>query len=103
MSDAEPASLESNSEGISQLPVPAIYVREVTLGTARRVLQAGNIDTSRPLVEYGLDSIRATELVVELEDIFHVQIPDEQTTYLITVDDIADYLIAELLHAQRIL
>lgn len=102
-SDATPASLEPNFEDASHLPIPAIYVREATLGTARRVLQAANIDTGRPLVEYGLDSIRATELVVELENIFHVRIPDQQTVYLITVDDISDYLIAELVHAQRIL
>ncbi|MBB4854238.1 acyl carrier protein [Mycobacteroides chelonae] len=83
--------------------LPAIYVRVTALEIVRKVLQATQIDTARPLVDYGLDSIRATELVVELEDTFHIGISDEQTTHLITVDDIADHVIAELVRNQRIL
>jgi acyl carrier protein len=84
-------------------PAAAAAVRDTTLEIAKRVLQAAHIDTGRALVDYGLDSIRATELVVEIENTFHIEISDEQTVRLLTVDDIAEHVIDNCVHTQRII
>ena len=50
------------------------------------------IETDRPLVDYGLDSVRAAELVADLEHRFGVEIDDEDAAALHTVDDIVAHV-----------
>ena len=40
-------------------------------------IEAEAIDASAPLVEYGLDSLKVVELVVELESAIGISFPDE--------------------------
>jgi acyl carrier protein len=56
-------------------------------GLARKSVQM-----DRPLVEYGLDSVRAIDLLISIEEHFGISIPDESARYLRTVNDIAAYL-----------
>ncbi|MEM7803052.1 MAG: acyl carrier protein [Chloroflexota bacterium] len=42
----------------------------------------------KPLIEYGLDSVRAMELVVGVEEIFEVEIEDIEIAVLETLADI---------------
>lgn len=50
------------------------------------------IDTTTKLSEYGLDSIAAIDLTVQLEEVFDIRIPNRDTPELITVDRIVDYV-----------
>ncbi|MBI4615712.1 MAG: acyl carrier protein [Planctomycetes bacterium] len=47
--------------------------------------------TSR-LIDFGIDSVQALELIVELERVFDVSIPDQDLTELETLEDIARYV-----------
>lgn len=47
--------------------------------------------TSR-LIDFGIDSVRAMELIVELERLYDLSIPDQDLTELETLEDIARYL-----------
>lgn len=67
----------------------------------RRTLQAPSIDLDRPLVEYGLDSVRSTELVVELEVAFRVEISDEEAAQLMTARAVIDHVVAKIERTQR--
>ena len=51
-----------------------------------------NIRTDRLLVEYGLDSARAIDLIVALEDELGVSIPDDVARSLRNVDDIIRFI-----------
>jgi acyl carrier protein len=44
------------------------------------------------LVEYGMDSVRAIDLVVALEHEFGIEIPDRDASRLQTVKDVVDYI-----------
>jgi len=58
-----------------------------------------NPETIRPdrlLVEYGLDSARAMDLIVALEDVFGIAIPDEVARGLRRVDDIVRFISAQV-------
>jgi acyl carrier protein len=48
------------------------------------------------LVDYGLDSIRSVNLIVELESEFDVQISDEQAASMRTLRDVVDQVAASL-------
>lgn len=67
----------------------------------RRTLHAPEIDLDLPLIEYGLDSVRSTELIVELEETFRVEISDEEATHLITARQVVDHVVAKLERAQH--
>ncbi|GGO10136.1 hypothetical protein GCM10010116_20420 [Microbispora rosea subsp. aerata] len=53
-----------------------------------RRLQVPALDPDAPLVDYGLDSVRAIELVVEMESLFDVHISDEQAASMLTLRDV---------------
>jgi acyl carrier protein len=46
--------------------------------------------------DLGLDSLDTVDLVLQMEDIFHVSIPDEDYAKLQTVRQINDYLIQKM-------
>jgi acyl carrier protein len=55
----------------------------------RRQLQVPETDPDTPLADYGLDSVRSIELIVEMEALFDVEISDEQAASMRTLRDIA--------------
>ncbi|WP_306361710.1 acyl carrier protein [Nocardia sp. CC227C] len=62
----------------------------------RRRLNAPALELDRPLLEYGLDSVRSTELVIELEELFGIDIPDADAATLRTARQVAEYVAVEL-------
>lgn len=50
------------------------------------------LDVTVPLVDYGMDSLRAISLVVRLEEEFSVSLPDDTVTRLHTTEQIVRYL-----------
>lgn len=60
-------------------------------------ISADEIDGATSLVEYGLDSALAVELVVALEDAFCIRMPEDDVARLRTVNDIVAYLAEESL------
>ncbi|WP_329172221.1 MULTISPECIES: acyl carrier protein [unclassified Streptomyces] len=62
----------------------------------RRQLQVPEINPDVPLVDYGLDSIRSIDLVVEMEAEFDVHISDEQAAAMQTLRDAVDQVTASL-------
>lgn len=59
-------------------------------------LQVPELNPDVPLVDYGLDSIRSIDLVVEMESKFDVQISDEQAASMRTLRDVADQVAASM-------
>jgi acyl carrier protein len=55
-------------------------------------IDADQIDDTVPLVDYGLDSLRAISLITALEDEFSVILNDDVLTRLHTAGHIAQYL-----------
>lgn len=55
-------------------------------------LEQSEIIPERDLTEYGLDSARAMDLVVSVEDAFNVEISDETMMRLRTANDIVQAL-----------
>lgn len=53
---------------------------------------AADLDDTRRLVEYGLDSPTAIEMTVQLEDTFGIRIPDQDAAGLQTVAQITAYV-----------
>ncbi|MGW1893552.1 acyl carrier protein [Streptomyces sp. NPDC002004] len=62
----------------------------------RRRLQVPELNPDVPLVNYGLDSIRSIELVVEMESKFDVHISDEQVASMQTLREVVDQVTASL-------
>jgi len=54
------------------------------------------IRSSRHLVECGIDSVRAVDLVALIEQRFDLVVPDEVLSRLRSVDDIVGYLAPQL-------
>ena len=55
-------------------------------------LQGIRVQGDRPLIEYGIDSVRAVELIVELEQQFQIDIPDEDAFQLRTLNNVINYV-----------
>jgi acyl carrier protein len=48
------------------------------------------------LIEYGLDSVRAIDLLVSLEDAFAMEVPDDVAQRVRTVSDVTRYIAKRL-------
>ena len=60
-------------------------------------LEASDIDITSSLVDdLGADSISMLEIVMELEDVFDIDIPDEVAEDLRTVSDLVAYIEGQL-------
>jgi acyl carrier protein len=59
-------------------------------------LREEDISLVRPLGEIGLDSLMAVELVMNLEEVFGIQIPLAGSSGGMTINDIADQIIAHV-------
>ena len=69
--------------------------REVALDVLAEVsgLPRGEILPDKDLVaDLGIDSPRALRLLIELEDRFSLEIPDEDAAQMSTVEDVLSYL-----------
>ena len=71
-------------------------VLEVVDELFRRRLQVCELDPDAPLVNYGLDSVRSIDLVVELEEMFDMQLSDEQVASMLTLREVATQVAASL-------
>ncbi|WP_433733901.1 acyl carrier protein [Nocardia sp. CA-129566] len=60
-----------------------------------RGLRVLEIDVNAPLLDYGLDSVRSAELVIELERTFDIEISDEEAATLHTARDVIDCVVAK--------
>ncbi|MEU2257083.1 acyl carrier protein [Nocardia xishanensis] len=56
----------------------------------RNGLRVDEIDLDTPLLDYGLDSVRSAEIVIELERAFDVEISDEEASGLHTARDVIE-------------
>lgn len=51
------------------------------------------IDLNKKLrMEYGISSVEATELIIEMEDRYSIKIPDEEAVKIVTTQDAIDYI-----------
>jgi len=55
-------------------------------------LDPTSIKPDAPLIDYGLDSARAIDLIVGLEGAFAIRIPDEAAAKMKTLKDIVAYV-----------
>ncbi|MCL6296865.1 acyl carrier protein [Streptomyces kronopolitis] len=62
----------------------------------RKRLQVLELNPDAPLVDYGLDSVRSIDLIVEMENRFEVPISDEQAASMRTLRDVVDQVTASL-------
>ncbi|MGW4329025.1 acyl carrier protein [Nocardia sp. NPDC004573] len=63
-------------------------VAERVLTMFSRGLHAVEIEPDAPLLDYGLDSVRSVELVIELEREFGIEISDEEAATLHTAREV---------------
>ncbi|MEU2032322.1 acyl carrier protein [Nocardia amamiensis] len=66
-----------------------------------RGLHVTEIDVDTPLLDYGLDSVRSVELVIELEREFGITISDEEAATLHTTRDVIDCVTAKTTRDRR--
>lgn len=71
-------------------------ILEVVDELFRRRLQIPELDPDAPLVDYGLDSVRSIDLILEMESMFNVQISDEQAASMRTLREVAAQVAASL-------
>ena len=50
------------------------------------------IRPSSRLIDFGLDSVRAMEMIADLEEVYDLLIPDQDLMELQTLQDIASYI-----------
>jgi acyl carrier protein len=71
-------------------------VLEVVDALLRRRLNVSELDPDAPLADYGLDSVRSIETVVDLESEFDVRISDEQAAAMGSLRDVVEQVTASL-------
>ncbi|WP_225728812.1 MULTISPECIES: acyl carrier protein [unclassified Nocardia] len=76
----------------------AFVVGERVSEMFRRGLHVTEIDVDIPLLDYGLDSVRSAELVIELERTFGVEITDVEAAELHTARDVIDCVTTKMGH-----
>lgn len=59
----------------------------------RRGLHVNRVELDIPLLDYGLDSVRSTELVIELEQEFGIEIDDEVAATLLTARQVIEHVL----------
>ncbi|MET8779204.1 acyl carrier protein [Nocardia sp. NPDC004654] len=64
----------------------------------RAGLQVRDIDLDTPLLDYGLDSVRSAEIIIELERLFGVEISDEEASALHTARDVIECVTTKTAH-----
>ncbi|MFE7802005.1 acyl carrier protein [Nocardia sp. NPDC057440] len=62
----------------------------------RHGLQVAEIEIDTPLLDYGLDSVRSAELVIDLERAFGIEISDEEASTLHTARAVIDCVSAKI-------
>ncbi|MEV6426672.1 acyl carrier protein [Nocardia sp. NPDC051463] len=67
----------------------------------RHGLQVVEIEIDTPLLDYGLDSVRSAELVVDLERAFDIEISDAEASTLHTARAVIDCVSAKIGQAAR--
>lgn len=55
-------------------------------------LRISDIDVDKPLLDYGLDSIRSAEIIIELERAFAVEISDDDAATMLTAHDVIEFV-----------
>jgi acyl carrier protein len=70
----------------------AVFPVLVDLITRKTRVDASRIQPASRLIDFGLDSVKTMELVVELEQAFDLSIPDEDLLDMETIGAIADYV-----------
>ncbi|MET7773812.1 acyl carrier protein [Nocardia sp. NPDC005366] len=58
-------------------------------------LRVADIDIDTPLLDYGLDSVRSAEIVIELERVFDIDLLDEEVATLHTARDVIECVSAK--------
>ncbi|MFR9751485.1 acyl carrier protein [Nocardia sp. 004] len=76
-------------------------VGERVLAMFSRGLHVVEIDMDTPLLDYGLDSVRSVELVIELEREFDIAITDEEAAQLHTAREVIACVLAKTAHDRR--
>ncbi len=73
-------------------------VIDVLKGMVGEVLaiDPGGIRPDKPLIEYGMDSVRTVDLVVRVEEQYGVQVSDSDVAKIRTLRDVETYLRARL-------
>jgi len=90
-----------NQAGLPGLTLDTLKERLVSLFAKELNEPPENIDVSRPLTEFGLDSVGATIMIGELEDWLRIeQLPDTFMWDYQTVAEIADYLFEQVTNKQ---
>jgi len=79
------------------MKVDSTTVKSVLEGVRRHVaevcgLEVSHLDDAARLIEYGMDSVRAIDLLVALEHEFGIEIPDRDVARLQTIRDVVTYI-----------
>lgn len=53
---------------------------------------ATEIESTSRLIDFGLDSLKAMDLVIELEQAFDIEVSDRDLIDLTTIQEVADYV-----------
>ena len=69
---------------------PLQVLRDLVVERTR--VDPDRIQPDSRLVDFGIDSVRAMEIVVDLERIFDLSIPDQDLLDIETLAQIADYI-----------
>ncbi|MER6522077.1 MULTISPECIES: acyl carrier protein [unclassified Streptomyces] len=72
------------------------HVLEIVDELFRDRLQVPELNPDVPLADYGLDSVRSIDLIVEMENRFEVAISDEQAASMRTLREVVDQVTASL-------
>ncbi|MFF4262395.1 acyl carrier protein [Streptomyces virginiae] len=72
------------------------HVLEIVDELFRSRLQVPELNPDVPLADYGLDSVRSIDLIVEMENRFEVAISDEQAASMRTLREVVDQVTASL-------
>jgi pyruvate,water dikinase len=94
VTDGERVRLDGRTGIVQRIARPSVHDRVRALVCTR--LGVADVDVHAHLLDYGLDSVRAAELVVELESAFAVSIGDEEAATLSTLDKIVDHIDSKL-------